>query len=640
MSSDADGPTAAMPPPVAREAAEAEAGIGADATGAVPTNVQMEKPEDINGSVSEKTDPAAATAQAQGGEPEKKPHRSTGKIAVLMSALCMAVFLAALDTTIIATALPTISAHFHSSAGYTWIGSAYLLANAASTPSWGKFSDIWGRKPVLLIANFVFFVGSLVSALSNSIGMLIVGRAIQGVGGGGLIILVNICISDLFSMRNRATYFGIVGGVWALAGALGPVIGGAFTEKVSWRWCFYINLPLDGLAFIIIFIFLDLQTPKTPLLAGLKAIDWLGSLAIIGGTLMFLLGLEFGGVTFPWSSATVVCLIVFGVVTACLFVVNEKYLASYPVMPLRLFSHRSNIAALLVCLFHGITFISGTYYLPLYFQAVRGATALLSGVYILPFALSLSICSAATGIFIRKTGRYLPPIIFGFLMMTLGVGLFIDFTRNSNWAKLIIFQLIAGVGVGPNFQSPLIALQALVPPKDIATATATFGFVRNLATAISVVIGGVVFQNGMSNHQAQLRSALPASAASQLSGGSAGANVQVVDHLRGHEQEVARTAFTESMRNMWIMYTCFSGAGLVAALFVGQYKLSKVHQETKTGLAAEEEKRREREAEKRLKAEGRGGRKSQDVSGGGADDEGLPDDEEAQKRGSSSKEDI
>ncbi|KAK5011011.1 hypothetical protein LTR39_004603, partial [Cryomyces antarcticus] len=173
--------------------------------------------------------------------------RSKDKIAVIMFALGMAVFLAALDVTIITTALPTISEHFHSSAGYTWIGSAYLLGNAASTPSWGKISDIWGRKPILLMANIVFMIGSLIAALSVSIGMLITARAIQGIGGGGLVVLVNICISDLFSMRNRSVYFGVIGMVWALASAVGPLIGGAFTQKVSWRWCFYINLPLDGL---------------------------------------------------------------------------------------------------------------------------------------------------------------------------------------------------------------------------------------------------------------------------------------------------------------------------------------------------------------------------------------------------------
>lgn len=179
--------------------------------------------------------------QAANNASSPEASRTTLETSIIMGSLGISVFLAALDNTIITTALPTISEHFHSNAGYTWIGSAYLLANAASTPSWGKFSDIWGRKPILLAAAAIFFIGSLLAATSVNIGMLITARAIQGTGGGGLIVLVNICISDLFSMRDRGKYFGIIGMVWAFASTVGPILGGVFTEKVSWRWCFYIN---------------------------------------------------------------------------------------------------------------------------------------------------------------------------------------------------------------------------------------------------------------------------------------------------------------------------------------------------------------------------------------------------------------
>lgn len=287
--------------------------------------------------------------------------RSKGKIAVIMLALMLAVFLAALDVTIITTALPTISENFHSTAGYTWIGSAFLLANSASIPSWGKVSDIFGRKPMLLLANIVFMVGSLVAALSNSIGMLIAARAVQGIGGGGLIILVNIVIGDLFSLRSRGAFYGLIGGVWAIASSIGPIIGGAFTQHVTWRWCFYINLPLDGIAFFILLFFLDLKTPRTPFMEGLKAIDWIGSITIVGGTLMFLFGLQYGGVTHPWDSAEVLCLIIFGVVTWAIFGIWEWKFAKYPIMPMGLFASVSRLATLAVVFFHGFVFISGSY---------------------------------------------------------------------------------------------------------------------------------------------------------------------------------------------------------------------------------------------------------------------------------------
>lgn len=265
---------------------------------------------------------------------------------------------------------------------------------------------------------------------------------------------------------------------------------------------------------------------------------------------MVLLGLEFGGVTKPWDSATVICLIIFGVLVAGLFVLNEWKFARYPVMPLRLFKHASNVAALGVCFCHGFVFISASYYLPLYFQAVLGATPLLSGVYLLPFALSLSLTSAGTGIFIKKTGKYLPPIYFGLVVMTLGFGLFINLPRNATWSKIIIYQIVAGIGVGPNFQSPLIALQTLVKRADIATATATFGFTRNLSTSISVVVGSVVFQNEMQKRSAELVNALGSSVASELSGGSAGASVDIVKGLPAAGREVARDAYWGSLRIM------------------------------------------------------------------------------------------
>lgn len=237
-----------------------------------------------------------------------------------------------------------MAAYFDASeSGYSWMASSYLLANAACIPLWGKLSDIFGRKYMILLSNFTFLVGSLICALSINLTMMLVGRAIQGVGGGGIVVLTNISVSDLFSVRQRPVYFGIFGAIWAIAGALGPIVGGAFTTSVTWRWCFYLNLPVGGVSFLALLFFFQIESPKTPLLTGLKSIDWVGVLFIIGGTLMFLFGLEFGGVTFPWASPTVICLIVFGVVSWALGIVNEWKFAKYPVIPLRLFSNVHNV---------------------------------------------------------------------------------------------------------------------------------------------------------------------------------------------------------------------------------------------------------------------------------------------------------
>ncbi|EMC95301.1 hypothetical protein BAUCODRAFT_110736 [Baudoinia panamericana UAMH 10762] len=567
------------------------------------TAVEKDEPlvQDEEGQVHDEEKGAPPHAGGPPGEPTVQ--RSKGKIAVIMLALMLAVFLAALDVTIVTTALPTISEHFHSTAGYTWIGSAFLLANAASIPSWGKISDIFGRKPMLIVANVIFLIGSLIAALSINIGMLITARAIQGIGGGGLIILVNITIGDLFSLRSRGAFYGLIGAVWAIASAIGPVIGGAFTEKVSWRWCFYINLPLDGLALIILFFFLDLKTPRTPIMEGLKAIDWIGSLTIVGGTLMFLFGLQYGGVVAPWDSAKVLCLIIFGIVTFVIFAFWETKYAKYPVMPMRLFNKLTNVATLLVVFFHGYVFIAGSYYLPLYFQAIRGATPILSGVYLLPTALSLAFTSIGTGVFIKKTGYFLPPMYFGMFMMAIGYGLLINLSATSGWAKIIIFQIIAGLGIGPLFQSPIIALQAHINPKDIGTATATLGFVRQLATSSSVVIGEVVFQNQMRKKSGQLTQLLGPQLAQALGGGNAGANVGIINTLPQNEKSVVRQYFAQSLSTMWIMYCVFAAVGLACTFFIRRKVLTAQHVETKTGIEAEKEHAAEVKAEAEAKRE-------------------------------------
>ncbi|KAK5131580.1 hypothetical protein LTR08_000835 [Meristemomyces frigidus] len=539
-----------------------------------------------------------AEGSPEGDEKGVLDEKSTGLIVVIMLALSLAVFLSALDITIITTALPRIAEHFHSTAGYTWIGSAYILGSAASTPLWGKLSDVFGRKPVLLVANVVFFIGSLIAGLSNSIGMLITARAIQGIGGAGLLTLVDIAISDLFSLRTRGAYLGVIGGVWAIACALGPIVGGALTSKVSWRWCFYINLPLDGLAFVIIFFFLHLDTPRVPVIEGLLAIDWLGTLFVVGGTLMFLLGLQYGGITHPWGSATVLCLVIFGILSTLLFIGVEWRVAKYPLLQLSIFRSRSNAGCLLFVFLHGIVSIASFYYLPLYFQAVRGASPLLSGVYVLPCALGTGLSAAATGAFIGATGKYLPPIYAGASLMLLGFSLFIDLGPHTGWAKLVIYQIIAGVGVGPNFQAPLVALQSGVKQRDVATTTATYNFLRSLANAISVIIGQVVFQNQMKKKQGMLVATLGSTIASQLGGGDAAANTEVIDRLPQQQKNIARSAVAESLRPMWIIYTCFAAAALLSVLLIRKTTLSAELDVQEIGLEAEKRHAAARQAER------------------------------------------
>jgi hypothetical protein len=415
-------------------------------------------------------------------------------------------------------------------------------------------------------------------------------------------------------------YYGLFGMTWAIAGALGPIIGGAFTTSVTWRWCFYLNcmclprlpqldsdadpevVPVGGLSFAILLFFLSIETPKTPLLAGLRAIDWLGTLTIIGGTLMFLFGLEFGGVSYPWDSATVICLIVFGPVVMVLFALIEWKVAKYPVIPLRLFRDWNNMVIFFVCFSHAFVFISGSYFLPLYFQTVLLASPIQSGVYTLPQVLALSVVSAGTGIMIRKTGRYREAIMGGMCLMTLGFGLFIDLKPYASWPRIIIYQLIAGLGVGPNFQSPLVALQANIRGSDMATATATFGFVRQLASSMSIVLGGVVYQNVFAKEIPQLVGIVGPETAAKLASSFSGSDRALIQSLPANQREAVAAAFTHALSRAWIFYCAIAGFGFIMSLFIKGKELSKSHQVVKTGLAAQEHARQEMIAEKKARS--------------------------------------
>jgi EmrB/QacA subfamily drug resistance transporter len=518
--------------------------------------------------------------------------RSKFRLTMIIIACFLSLFVAALDVTIVATAIPTITSDLHSPSGYAWIGGAYLIASAAGVPLWGKLSDIWGRKIMLLAATALFMGSSVLSALAVDMTMLIAGRAVQGVAGGGLIVLVNIVISDVFSMRQRSLFLGLCEAIWAIAGAVGPVFGGLLTDYASWRWCWWINLPCCGVAFVILLFFLDVHNPKTPLKDGLKAIDWAGSLSILALTIMVLLGLDFGGNTFAWSSPKVICLIVFGALCSVLFIYSEKRLAKYPLMPLALFSQRSNVAILLLTFFHGVAFIGSEYYLPLYFQSAKDASALKSGGLLAPQIVTTSLTGVLSGVIIHQTGRYRELIWMGPVLLTIGNGLYICFTTTTPFAEIVGFELIAGAGSGLQFTPPMVALQALCAQEDIGTATSTLSITRSIGLAISVVLGGVVFQNSMESQGPKLRAAgIPANITELLSGRNAAANVMIAQTLTDPIQNRAvKDAFSASLRNLWIMYTCFSCCGIIASLFVAKAVLSREHDETITGLKEKPDK--------------------------------------------------
>lgn len=360
-------------------------------------------------------------------------------------------------------------------------------------------------------------------------------------------------------------------------------------------------VPVGGISFAILLFWLKIHTPKTPLTAGLRAIDWVGTATIVGGTIMFLFGLEFGGVSHPWNSPTVICLIIFGAAVLGLFAFNEWKFAKYPIIPMTLFVDWSNVIALGCCWAHATVFIAGAYYVPLYFQTVLLVSPIMSGVYILPQIFSLSVLAGLVGFLIRKTGRYVEIIQLGMVFMTLGYGLFIDFKPYTSWPRLIIYQILAGIGAGPNFQAPLIALQSGLKPSDVAAATSTFGFIRQLSTATSIVLGGVVYQNVLKHQASKIISALGPDVGPTFISSFSAANLQRLRTLHPSQQHVVLEAYTYAFSRAWIFYTCIAGVGTIMSLFLRRKELSRQHELTKTGLEEQEKARQERLAEKREK---------------------------------------
>ncbi|KAJ5636529.1 uncharacterized protein N7484_009842 [Penicillium longicatenatum] len=468
----------------------------------------------------------------------------------VMFSLCLAMFLSALDVTIVATALPTIARQVNAStAGYAWIGSAYTLSNTASVPVWAQLSNIFGRKPIIMLANLAFLGGSLICGLAKSVGMLIGGRVVQGLGGGGCLIMVTIIIGDMFEVKERAKYYGLTGIVWAISSGIGPILGGVFTQTIGWRWCFLINLPFDGLSLGVLFIALKSQAKTVPVMTGLKQLDWIGSLLIIGGTICFLYGLEVGASGEGlWGSPMVICLLVFGVVILGLFSFYEARFATNPLIPSRVLSSRSNCASITVLCLHSFVFISYDYFLPLYFQVVLGFRAIISGVSLLALVVPLSAFTMGTGWYVRRKGDYQWPIWIGSCFMTMGTGLFISFDSVVSWPKIIIFQVIVSIGAGPLFQSPMIALQSHVRQVDIAAAMSAASFMRSLCSSMSIVIGSVLLQKTLHGGKLTLENETDVN--------------QDTDQVSSDEN----SAWALSI--MWIFYTAMCGAMILASLFI------------------------------------------------------------------------
>ncbi|XDG05722.1 hypothetical protein ABKA04_005337 [Annulohypoxylon sp. FPYF3050] len=439
------------------------------------------------------------------------------KLYLVILSLCLAVFLVALDQTIIAPALGAITDEYRSVKDIGWYGSSYMLTSTALQPFFGKIYRIFDIKYSFLSAVAVFEVGSLISAAAGDSTIFIVGRAVAGMGTAGLFSGSIVILSYALPLRRRPFMFGMFGCMWGIASVAGPLLGGAFTDHLTWRWCFYINLPIGGLAMVVIFFFLNIARVNNPenktLRERILELDLIGAVVLIPAIIMFLLALQWGGAQYAWNDGHVVGLFVGASLMTLIFVGIEHYQQDQGLLPPRFFKNRNLLCAMMFSLFFGASFFPLIYYLALYFQAIQGDTAVHAGIKLLPLLIAVVLSSIVSGALITATGYYNPFILFETALIAIGAGLITTLSPSTPSAAWFGYLVLDGLGTGVGFQAGVIVAQNSLPPSAIShalipQATSCVNFFQSLGGALFIAISQSVFQNGFITTLARLAPSL------------------------------------------------------------------------------------------------------------------------------------
>ncbi len=412
------------------------------------------------------------------------------RVRIIISALLLGLLLAALDQTIVSTALPTIVGDLGGASHIAWIVTAYLLTSTVSTPLWGKLGDLYGRKSFFQGAIVIFLVGSALSGLSHSLGMLVAFRAVQGFGAGGLMVGAQAIIGDVVSPRERGRYQGLFGGVFAASTVIGPLLGGFLTQDASWRWVFYINLPLGALALVVTAVVLPahLRGAKKP------RIDYLGTLVLSAAVTALVLVASLGGTTYAWSSMPILILAASGAVLIGVWALVERR-ATEPVLPLHLFANRVFSATSAIGFVVGFGMFGAVTFLPVFLQVAKGATPTIAGLQIVPLMGGMLTTSIISGMLISRIGRYKIFPVIGSAVMTIGMLLLSTVSATTPDALMYLYMAVLGLGLGGVMQVLVIAVQNAVPHSELGVATAGATFFRSIGGSFGAAVFGAIFAN-------------------------------------------------------------------------------------------------------------------------------------------------
>ncbi|KAK0641431.1 major facilitator superfamily domain-containing protein [Cercophora newfieldiana] len=563
------------------------------ATSPAPEAPLAELPEKTASSSSDQT-PVDATdsstdSPAPPSEEEEKTHYGW-KFWAVFAGLVGATLLSALDGSIVATALPTIALSLDAGPSYVWIANVYFLTGAVCQPFFAQLSDLYGRRWVFISILVVFILGSGLCGGATSVNMLIAARAVQGIGAGGINMMVDLIICDLVPMRDRSKFLGMIFGCIGIFTAVAPLIGGALAQNGQWRWAFYLNLPIGAVCLVITFLFLHVSHANHGTFSSkMKRIDWGGVTLLTLSCIGVMYAITYGGSARPWSDPRVYGPLTAGLALIPIFIAYEgSPLAIDPVTPYHLFGNRTSAAAYAITFLHSIMCLWIVYVFAVYFQSVLGVSQTLSGAYLIPTVIAFPLSAAIGGAVMAKIGRYKPIHLSSFALLTLGCGLASILRPTSHAAAWVFFQIFIAVGIGLPMATLLPAVQARLPESDVAVSTGTWAFLRSVGVIWAVTIPAAVFNN---RFESLLYTIEDAGARATLDGGQAYSHA-TADFVSGFAEVVrgqVREVYSLSVQRVWHIAIVLSGVSFLLVLLEKEVELRK-ELNTEFGLQEEEKK--------------------------------------------------